>query len=74
VDGHAHRLGHADLALADLTNADLTDADLSNAKVTDEQLRTTRSLKNATMPNGQTYEDWLKSKGAGEDGESSDPP
>jgi len=65
-------LGHADLALADLTNADVTDADLSNAKVTDEQLRTTRSLKNATMPNGQTYEDWLKSRE--EDGESSDPP
>jgi len=26
------------------------------------------------MPNGQTYEDWLKSKGGGEDGENGGPP
>jgi hypothetical protein len=25
-----------------------------------------RSLEGATMPNGQMYEDWLKSKGSGE--------
>jgi uncharacterized protein YjbI with pentapeptide repeats len=29
----------------------------------------TSSLEGATMPNGQKYEDWLKSKGSGEDGE-----
>jgi hypothetical protein len=29
------------------------------------------SLEGATMPNGQKYEDWLKSRG--EDGESSSP-
>jgi hypothetical protein len=28
-----------------------------------------RSLKGATMPNGQKYEEWLKSKGHGEDSE-----
>jgi hypothetical protein len=27
-------------------------------------------LKGATMPNGQKYEDWLKSKGSGEDREN----
>jgi len=30
-------------------------------------------LRNATMPNGQKYEDWRKSKGRGEDGENSGP-
>jgi hypothetical protein len=27
-----------------------------------------KSLKGATMPDGQKYEDWLKSKDRGEDG------
>jgi len=31
------------------------------------------NLKGATMPNGQKYEDWLKSKGGGEDGENGGP-
>jgi hypothetical protein len=31
------------------------------------------SLEGATMPNGQKYEDWLRSKGRGEDGENPDP-
>jgi len=41
----------------DLTGADLTDANLSgaimkNASVSDEQLEATKSLIDATMPNG----------------------
>ena len=37
-----------------------------------EQLeRQAASLEGAIMPNGQKYEDWLKSKGRGEDGENS---
>jgi hypothetical protein len=49
---------------ADLMGADLTGADLTDAKgVTNEQLdRQAYSLKGATMPNGQKYEDWLKDK------------
>jgi hypothetical protein len=35
-----------------------------------EQLATGESVKGATMPNGQKYEEWLKSKGGGEDGEN----
>ncbi len=31
------------------------------------------SLEDATVPNGQSYEEWLKSKGRGEDGENSGP-
>ncbi len=31
------------------------------------------TLQGATMPNGQKYEDWLKSKGGREDGENSGP-
>jgi hypothetical protein len=29
------------------------------------------SLEGATMPNGQQYEDWVKSQGRAEDGENS---
>jgi hypothetical protein len=32
------------------------------------------SLEGATMPNGQKYEDWLRSKGRGEDGEDGENP
>jgi uncharacterized protein YjbI with pentapeptide repeats len=47
-------------------NADLSDADLSGIKGrTSEQLeRQAETLKGATMPNGQKYEDWLKDKKA----------
>jgi uncharacterized protein YjbI with pentapeptide repeats len=48
---------------ADLTNADLSNANLTGAKVTSEQLAKAKTLEGATMPNGQRYEDWLKSKG-----------
>jgi uncharacterized protein YjbI with pentapeptide repeats len=63
-------LGYANLTDAKLADADLTRADLSNAKgITDAELRRCRSLEGATMPNGQKYEDWLKSgKDDGEGG------
>jgi uncharacterized protein YjbI with pentapeptide repeats len=69
----------ANLSGANLSGANLSDANLSDAnlegtqEVSDEQLAEARSLKGATMPNGQKYEDWLKSKGSGEDGENTGP-
>jgi hypothetical protein len=55
-----------------LSNADLGGADLSGVEgITNEELdEQAASLEGATMPNGQKYEDWLKSKGSGEDGTS----
>jgi uncharacterized protein YjbI with pentapeptide repeats len=55
-------LSKAWLTQADLIRADLSDADLSEATVSDKQLRAAKSLKDATMPNGQKYEDWLKDR------------
>jgi uncharacterized protein YjbI with pentapeptide repeats len=57
-------LSDADLGIADLSGADLSDADLSNAhEITNEELdQQADSLKGATMPNGQKYEDWLKDR------------
>jgi hypothetical protein len=46
-----------------LRDAVLSNAYLMDATVTEEQLEQAHSLKGATMPNGQKYEDWLKSKG-----------
>ena len=68
-------LGNADLRGANLSGADLSNANLSNANlkganITEEQLDQAESLEGATMPNGQKYEDWRKSKGSGEDGEN----
>jgi hypothetical protein len=37
-------------------------------ELTAEQIAASESLEGATMPNGQQYEDWLKS--CGEDGEN----
>ena len=56
---------------ANLVGADLTDADLNGTEGwTDDQLAQAKSLKGATMPNGQKYEDWLKDReSGGEDGE-----
>jgi len=58
---------------ANLSRADLTNANLNGAVgVSNEELeQQAKSLEGATMPNGQKYEDWLKSKGRGEDGENS---
>jgi uncharacterized protein YjbI with pentapeptide repeats len=55
---------------ADLTGADLPNANLTRAKVTKKQLEQAKALEGATMPNGQKYEDWLKSKGPKENGKS----
>jgi uncharacterized protein YjbI with pentapeptide repeats len=63
-------LSDAALQGADLSSADLTDADLTGAEgINNEELEQQAvSLKGATMPNGQKYEDWLKSKNRAEDG------
>ena len=55
-------LKHADFYRANLSGADLSGANLKNANVTEEQLEQADSLKGATMPNGQKYEDWLKDR------------
>jgi uncharacterized protein YjbI with pentapeptide repeats len=58
---------------ADLSGANLRGAVLTNAKVTEGQLDQAHALTGATMPDGQKYEDWLKSKGSGDDGKNSGP-
>jgi uncharacterized protein YjbI with pentapeptide repeats len=68
-------LSGADLRVADLRETNLSRVNLSTvnlkgANVTDEQLRRCDSLEGAAMPNGQKYEEWLKSKSSGEDGEN----
>jgi hypothetical protein len=79
-------LSDADLSVADLSDADLSSANLGFAELpeadlrranlrgatalTDEKIAAAKSLEGATMPDGQKYEDWLKSKGRGEDGEN----
>ena len=76
---HGTRLVGADLRGAHLNGAVLHDANLSGANLsgatgkTGEQLDGVGSLEGAIMPNGQKYEDWLKSKGHGEDGENGGP-
>jgi uncharacterized protein YjbI with pentapeptide repeats len=66
-------LSGANLELANLRDATLRDANLSNVRgVTGEQLEEqAKTLERATMPDGQKYEDWLKSKGSGEAGKNS---
>jgi uncharacterized protein YjbI with pentapeptide repeats len=59
-------LTNADITLANLKDANLSDADLSDATGwTIEQLTAARSLEGATMPNGQKYEEWIKSSRQG---------
>jgi uncharacterized protein YjbI with pentapeptide repeats len=60
-------LTNANLSGADLINANLSGANLKGADVTEEQLDKCKSLEGATMPDGQKYEDWLKSKGSGKE-------
>jgi uncharacterized protein YjbI with pentapeptide repeats len=65
-------LSGAYLSEANLRYTTLDEADLRGAEgVTQEQLAQASSLEGATMPNGQKYEDWLKSKGSVEAGENS---
>jgi hypothetical protein len=68
-------LRNATLSNTDLSGAYLQGTDLSSATgITNEKLdQQVASLKGATMPNGQKYEDWLKSKGGGEDGQNPGP-
>src|ERR671911_2245686 len=67
----------ADLSRSVLDNANLSNAVLDNADlggadgITNEELeQQADSLVGADMPNGQTYEDWLKSKFREEDGKN----
>jgi uncharacterized protein YjbI with pentapeptide repeats len=51
-----------------LSETDLSRADLRDIDATNEQLgQQAATFENATMPNGQKYEDWLKNKNSGED-------
>ena len=43
------------VSLAKMERADLTEADLTGAKVTQEQLKTVKSLKDAIMPDGSKH-------------------
>jgi uncharacterized protein YjbI with pentapeptide repeats len=65
-------LPNADLSGANLSRAVLDDAILGGADgITNEELeRQADSLEGADMPNGQTYEDWLKSELRKEDGKN----
>jgi hypothetical protein len=63
----------ANLEGVHLEGTNLLETNLEGAEVTQERLDQAQSLEGATMPNGQKYEDWLKSKGGGEDGENSGP-
>jgi mannose-6-phosphate isomerase-like protein (cupin superfamily) len=67
----------ADLSRAVLDNANLSNAVLDNANlggadgITNEELaQQAVSLEGADMPNGQKYEDWLKSEPRKEDGKT----
>ena len=62
-------MGTANLSDANLAGALLDGANLARVQgVTNEVLeQQAHSLSSAIMPNGQKYEDWLKSKGSGED-------
>jgi uncharacterized protein YjbI with pentapeptide repeats len=65
-------LSNANLSNANLSNTVLRDANLSGAEgITNQELeQQAASLKGATMPNGQKYEDWLKSKDQAENKKS----
>jgi uncharacterized protein YjbI with pentapeptide repeats len=74
-------LGEADLRAADLRGVKLGKADLSDANLegtlgiaNDELQQQAYTLEGTTMPDGQKYEDWLKTYegGHGKDGENSD--
>jgi uncharacterized protein YjbI with pentapeptide repeats len=68
-------LSGANLRGANLRGANLRAADLHDAKnITNEELKQQAySLEGANMPDGQKYEDWLRSRDQGEDGGNSGP-
>jgi hypothetical protein len=72
ADLHGADLGEANLGGANMRDANLRDAYLAGATgMTNEELgRQASTLEGATMPNGQKYEDWLKSKGREQDGKN----
>src|SRR5215207_5265515 len=82
ADLSSARLIGADLSDANLLGADLSDANLSSANLENANLsgadgitnaeveQQADSLVGADMPNGQNYEDWLKSKLRKEDGKN----
>jgi hypothetical protein len=68
-------LSKADLSEANLSGARLGGADLSGANlsgaigITNKEIEEqTTSLEEATMPDGQMYEEWKKSRGEGDSG------
>jgi uncharacterized protein YjbI with pentapeptide repeats len=65
----------ANLRKANVRGANLRGADLSGAKgrSNEELEQQAYSLEGATMPDGQKYEEWLKSEGRGEGGQNSGP-
>jgi uncharacterized protein YjbI with pentapeptide repeats len=82
---HGTNLRNADLSGANLKWADLRSADLSFADLTGATVLSNEELHEitfaaygiagpiiagATMPNGQKYEDWLKSRGEDDSGSS----
>jgi hypothetical protein len=69
-------LSGANLSGADLNGAYLREADLTHVEgVTNEELDQQALLEDATMPNGQKYEDWRKDKeGRREDEENNGGP
>jgi hypothetical protein len=79
-------LGGADLREADLREANLRGVDLRGANLsgadlsgafgwTEAQFRAAGSLEGATMPDGRSYEEWLKDEGGHrEGGENPGPP
>jgi len=75
IDLSGADLRETDLREANLRGANLRGANLNRAYLvdatglTEHQLEVARSLKGATMPNGQKYEDWLKSKDRKWDGQ-----
>jgi uncharacterized protein YjbI with pentapeptide repeats len=75
VDLSGAILIRAKLIRANFSGARLNKANLSGARgITNDELdQQAYSLEGATMPNGQKYEEWLKSKGRGEAGENSGP-
>jgi uncharacterized protein YjbI with pentapeptide repeats len=68
ADLEGAELGGADLSRTNLSGAyEGFNSDGSKRLVDNERLEErAKSLEGATMPDGQKYEDWLKSKGSGE--------
>jgi hypothetical protein len=75
IDLNDDRVIRTNLSGANLRGADLSGAYLAGVVgITNEELELQApSLQGATMPDGQKYADWHKSKGSGEDGENSGP-